>query len=234
MSEPEARSVKIIENGPLRVTGAPLHRLRPVNNDAGRPVDWQRGEDLETAESFSLCRCGASENKPFCDGTHNSIGFNGRETADRAPTASRREHYEGPGIVMTDDKTLCYHAGFCVREHAKAWSLVEQAEDAEARALLVDMIEKCPSGRLEYFEPPDETPVERTLEQQVGIVDDGPSGFREESRCRVRTAKPTRSATGARFAAAGRRTTNRSATVSTPRSVSRTASRTGARGSRGV
>ena len=174
MSEAVAPSVKIIENGPLRVTGAPLHRLRRVNNDAGRPIDWQRGDDVETAESFSLCRCGASENKPFCDGTHNSIGFNGRETADRTPTASRRERYEGPGIVMTDDKTLCYHAGFCVREHAKAWSLVEQAEDPEARALLVDMIEKCPSGRLEYFEPPDETPVERALEQQVGIVDDGP------------------------------------------------------------
>jgi CDGSH-type Zn-finger protein len=169
-----APSVKIIENGPLRVTGAPLYRLRPVNNDAGRPVDWQRGDDVETAESFSLCRCGASENKPFCDGTHNSMGFNGHETADRTPSATRREHYEGPGIVMTDDKTLCYHAGFCVREHAKAWSLVERADDAEARTLLVDMIEKCPSGRLEYFEPPDETPVERALEQQVGIVDDGP------------------------------------------------------------
>ena len=52
--------------------------------------------------------------------------------------------------------------------------MVEQAEDAGARALLVDMIEKCPSGRLEYFEPPNETAVERALAQQVGIVDDGP------------------------------------------------------------
>ena len=102
------------------------------------------------------------------------MGFDGSETADRAPTASRRESYEGPGIVMTDDKTLCYHAGFCVREHAMAWNLVEQAEDAESRALLVDMIEKCPSGRLEYYEPPDKTPVEQALDQEVGIVDDGP------------------------------------------------------------
>ena len=174
MSEADGKSVKVIEGGPLRVTGAPLYRLGMVKNDAGRPVDWERGDDVETGESFSLCRCGASESKPFCDGSHNSIDFDGRETADRAPTAGRREHYEGPGIVMTDDKSLCYHAGFCVREHAKAWGLVEQADDDESRALLVDMIEKCPSGRLEYFEPPDETPVEEALDQQVGIVDDGP------------------------------------------------------------
>ena len=181
-------NVKIIEHGPLRVTGAPLYRSRPVTNDAGRPVEWERGDDIETAEAFSLCRCGASASKPFCDGSHNSIQFDGTETADRAPTATRRTSYAGDGIVMTDDKTLCYHAGFCVREHAKAWDLVEQAADPEARELLVDMIEKCPSGRLEYYEPPVETPVEQDLEQEVGVIADGPLW--------VRGAIPVQSADG--------------------------------------
>ena len=37
--------------------------------------------DLTGKPAFSLCRCGGSTNKPFCDGTHSSIGFQGAELA---------------------------------------------------------------------------------------------------------------------------------------------------------
>ena len=33
------------------------------------------GNELETKDSAWLCRCGGSSNKPFCDGTHKSNGF---------------------------------------------------------------------------------------------------------------------------------------------------------------
>jgi CDGSH-type Zn-finger protein len=37
------------------------------------------GKELSTREGkpFFLCRCGASTNKPFCDGSHNRVGFQG-------------------------------------------------------------------------------------------------------------------------------------------------------------
>jgi CDGSH-type Zn-finger protein len=33
------------------------------------------GFNYEVRNRMTLCRCGASQNKPFCDGTHASIGF---------------------------------------------------------------------------------------------------------------------------------------------------------------
>jgi CDGSH-type Zn-finger protein/uncharacterized Fe-S cluster protein YjdI len=54
--------VKVIPNGPLKVEG-PLE----VVSGTGRTIN-------RVTQAF-LCRCGASGNKPYCDGTHKRIGF---------------------------------------------------------------------------------------------------------------------------------------------------------------
>lgn len=40
-------------------------------------VDEEGNERVVEREVVSLCRCGGSKDKPFCDGTHRSIGFEG-------------------------------------------------------------------------------------------------------------------------------------------------------------
>jgi len=54
-------TVTPLPNGPLKVEGA-----RIVAPD---------GRELSTKETVFLCRCGHSENKPFCDGHHAKVGF---------------------------------------------------------------------------------------------------------------------------------------------------------------
>jgi CDGSH-type Zn-finger protein/uncharacterized Fe-S cluster protein YjdI len=68
-------TVKALRNGPLMIQG-PLE----VVSGTGRTVS-------RATETF-LCRCGASSNKPFCDGTHKKIGFaaEGSKRAKTPPT----------------------------------------------------------------------------------------------------------------------------------------------------
>jgi CDGSH-type Zn-finger protein len=63
MAEGEV-TITVRPNGPLRVEGP----IKLIDSD-GKQLD------LAGKPAISLCRCGASINKPFCDGTHSKIGF---------------------------------------------------------------------------------------------------------------------------------------------------------------
>ena len=58
----ELASIRLARNGPLLVRG----EVTVLDAD-GNPV--------EVGTRFALCRCGASTNKPFCDGTHSKVEF---------------------------------------------------------------------------------------------------------------------------------------------------------------
>ncbi len=60
----EMATIKVRRNGPYRVDG-----------EGVRIIDWNGQEYTFQGENVALCRCGASENKPFCDGAHSRVGF---------------------------------------------------------------------------------------------------------------------------------------------------------------
>jgi CDGSH-type Zn-finger protein len=76
MAEPEV-TITVRPNGPLRVEGP----IKLINTD-GTPID------LTGKPAVSLCRCGASVKKPFCDGTHSKIGF--QAAAEAVPESAEK------------------------------------------------------------------------------------------------------------------------------------------------
>jgi CDGSH-type Zn-finger protein/truncated hemoglobin YjbI len=60
-------SIEVSKDGPYRITGA-----LDVVDEHGRDIPRAEGS---SREHFSLCRCGHSQNKPFCSGMHWSIQF---------------------------------------------------------------------------------------------------------------------------------------------------------------
>jgi CDGSH-type Zn-finger protein len=148
-----------------------------LNDPEPAPVPNLRrasGEACVTARGVALCRCGGSKNKPFCDGTHGTIGFDDRNTAD--PAKDERKSYAGKGVTIFDNRALCAHAGYCTdnlkavfRQHDEPWIDPDGAQVRE----IVATIEKCPSGALSYaIDGVEARPRERP--PLVTVTDNGP------------------------------------------------------------
>lgn len=110
-----------------------------------------RGGAIATEETIALCRCGGSGNKPFCDGSHKTNGFEDGKKPDR--TKDRRQDYLGKRITIHDNRGICAHAGACTDNLPSVWRMGEKpwidADGAEAEAVIA-AIQGCPSGALSY------------------------------------------------------------------------------------
>jgi hypothetical protein len=85
------------------------------------------------------------EKKPFCDGTHTKIHFNGTETADDTPYLEKTEKITGPALSLTDGDNMCVHARFCMWAGG-IWNLTRQSGNPEARDLAIEA-GNCSLGR---------------------------------------------------------------------------------------
>lgn len=171
MAPDNEMKITVSENGPYVVSGSvPMARQTIVSNAQGDSIDWQQGEAFATEETYSLCRCGQSANKPFCDSSHERVGFNGTETASRRPYLEQAEEQDGPTLTLTDAQPLCAFARFC-DVAGQIWNLVEQA-GPDAAALTAREAAMCPSGRLVVWDRETKRPVGPDFEPSIGIVSD--------------------------------------------------------------
>jgi CDGSH-type Zn-finger protein len=166
------KKITITENGPYLVEGdVPLASQHIVTNDEGESLEWREGDAFPHTAKYALCRCGSSTNKPFCDGSHRRVGFDGTETASREPFAAQAGRIDGPSMVLEDAEALCAGARFC-DPHGKVWNLVERSNEPRAAKLVVHEAGSCPAGRLVARDRATGDALEPRLPQSLGLVQD--------------------------------------------------------------
>ena len=159
----------------IPLTNGPYYLLNDMKPKIVENLQSSEGKQLTTVVGTALCRCGASKNKPFCDGTHGTIGFssgnkttitntNTNTTYSNGHTSSsngsgekiikdKRKSYVGKKITIHDNRRICSHAAECVNNlpsvfklNARPWIESDGATVEE----IINTIRKCPSGALSY------------------------------------------------------------------------------------
>ncbi len=162
-------SIEFRQNGPVMVSD--LENL--VGTD---------GETIPTKPTMALCRCGASENKPFCDGSHTSTNFSDAKLSDR--TTDELLSYEGGEITIKYNRLLCSTAHECGDRLNKVFDTDRDPwidPNQGAVTEIIDVVRACPSGALSY--ELNGAPVRHEVAQDsiISVESNGPLNVRNVS-----------------------------------------------------
>ena len=172
MTDSRGHKITITKDGPYEVSGdLPVVIQVITPNKEGFSWDWVEGRSFSLKSNNYLCRCGHSKDKPFCDGSHSRVHFDGTETASRAPFEDQAERFDGPTMVLSDAESLCAFARFCDPE-GKIWSLIEATDNARVRDLVIREAMHCPSGRLVLHDKRTGEEIEHMFPPSIGVVED--------------------------------------------------------------
>jgi CDGSH-type Zn-finger protein len=134
-----------------------------------------KGRRLATHPAMALCRCGASANKPFCDGTHARVGFSSEKNSERTPDGVR--DFAGAEITVHYNLLQCAAAERCSQRLAAVFRKGEEPWIQPDRAAPDDImrtIARCPSGALRYTTKGETGPAPRAGPPEISIIENGP------------------------------------------------------------
>jgi CDGSH-type Zn-finger protein len=181
----------------LPLQNGPYYLLNDMKPRIVENLQNSKGESLSTVSGIALCRCGASKNKPFCDGTHGTIGFSSENKAVQTATSNssaadtssddskkdknlikdKRKSYVGNKITIHDNRKICSHAAECVNSLPSVFRLNSRPwidPDAAKVQEIADTIRKCPSGALSYSIDGIEYSDQNDMNPMVTVSKDGP------------------------------------------------------------
>jgi CDGSH-type Zn-finger protein len=164
----------------LPLPNGPYYLLNDMTPKAVPNLQTSDGKPLSNISGTALCRCGASKNKPFCDGTHGTIGFlsdnkviqeNGQISKDK------KKSYTGKNIIIHDNRRICSHSGECVNNLSSVFRLDVKPwidpNGATAEEIMLT-IRKCPSGALSYSIEGTEHEDQKERDPMITVSKNGP------------------------------------------------------------
>jgi CDGSH-type Zn-finger protein/uncharacterized Fe-S cluster protein YjdI len=173
-SKKPRKRIVVEPDGPYRVEGGiPLVTKIQVVSEFGEPLTWKMGERIKTGDEYLLCRCGRSDEFPFCDDKHFEVGFDGTETAETDTFEDRMQILpDGQGLVVKLDNALCMNSGFCGNRLTTIQEMMSQTGEPRVRAEIIAMIERCPAGAFTYAMKEGEADIEPDLPEQIALTID--------------------------------------------------------------
>jgi CDGSH-type Zn-finger protein len=170
----------------LPLPNGPYYLLNDMQPKTVENLQNSEGKQLSTIVGVALCRCGASKNKPFCDGTHGTIGFSsenkiaengGSGNEEKKVIKDRRKSYVGKKITIHDNRRICSHAAECVNNLPSVFKLNARPwidPDGATLEEIINTIRKCPSGALSYSIDDVEHRDQNERTPMVTVSKDGP------------------------------------------------------------
>jgi CDGSH-type Zn-finger protein len=164
--------IMVTKDGPYLVSGGlPIDKQVIGISKENEPETWITGKKVPAGATCALCRCGQSKSKPFCDGTHGKVKFNGTETASKKTHDKQAQVMDGPTLKLMDAEVLCAAARFCHRGGG-TWELTHHSDNPQARELAIEEACHCPSGRLVEWDKKSGKAFEREMKQSISLVED--------------------------------------------------------------
>lgn len=150
-----------LKNGPLKLDST--EQLIHVDN-----------QPIESKPVASLCRCGLSKNKPFCDGAHRNAGFSDTRDIEQEVI----QHYPGRQVTINFNRSICSGAARCVNTLPSVFSSESSEDwispDDDSLENIRAAVERCPSGALSLHDVKEVIGTEATKSPRIDVVQHGP------------------------------------------------------------